>query len=125
MNDKVFIAGRQSLGGDAAQTGRFETPLMHVGTGEELSMAVLARLLTWGAVTGFDRDIAFDRSRTDGMPRDLLDSSSRGVRLQRADWAISADALTDSGLIGAGSRLATCLSLFPCPDTIPLADCIQ
>jgi GDP-L-fucose synthase len=46
---------------------------INVGSGEELSIAELARLMA--DVVGFKGDIVFDRSKPDGTPRKILDSS--------------------------------------------------
>ncbi|EYD75074.1 GDP-L-fucose synthetase [Rubellimicrobium mesophilum DSM 19309] len=44
---------------------------INVGTGEDISIADLARLVA--EVTGFRGDIAFDSSKPDGTPRKLMD----------------------------------------------------
>ena len=46
---------------------------VNVGSGQELSIADLARLV--GRVTGYHGKIAFDAGKPDGAPRKLLDSS--------------------------------------------------
>jgi GDP-L-fucose synthase len=69
---------------------------INVGTGEDISIAELARMIA--AVTGYDGQVAFDASRPDGPPRKLLDVGllsslgwtasiglERGVR-QTYDW---------------------------------------
>jgi GDP-L-fucose synthase len=53
---------------------------INVGFGEDLSIADLAR--TIGAVVGYAGDISFDRSKPDGTPRKLMDSS----RLRSLGW---------------------------------------
>ena len=53
---------------------------VNVGTGEDLTIAELARLIA--QVVGFRGRIAFDRSRPDGTPRKLLDVS----RLTALGW---------------------------------------
>jgi nucleoside-diphosphate-sugar epimerase len=53
---------------------------INVGTGEEVSIADLARLIA--AVTGFEGRITFDSSKPDGTPRKLLEAS----RLSRMGW---------------------------------------
>jgi len=68
------------LGSDESVTGRFEPPLVNVGTGEDLTIAELAGLIK--ALTGFDGAIVFDPSKPDGTPRKLLDVSL----LARAGW---------------------------------------
>jgi len=54
--------------------------LINVGTGLDLSIAELARLV--GAVVGFEGDLVFDSSKPDGTPRKLLDVS----KLARLGW---------------------------------------
>lgn len=49
-----------------------EGPL-NVGTGEEISIAELAALI--GEIVGFKGKLSFDRSKPDGTPRKLMDSS--------------------------------------------------
>jgi len=79
---------RRSLKGD------FDVlPLMNIGTGEDLSIAELAQLVT--EIVGFDGDLVFDPSKPDGTPRKLLDVS----RAQALGWKASVG-LTD------GIRLA-------------------
>lgn len=58
-------------------------PLINIGSGEEVSIEMLARLVS--TVVGFPGSIGFDRSRPDGTPRKLLDSS----RLRALGWAPS------------------------------------
>lgn len=53
--------------------GAINSPLVNIGSGEELRIAELASLIA--AVTGFRGEIEFDASRPDGTPRKLLDSS--------------------------------------------------
>ena len=53
---------------------------LNVGSGEDVSIAELARLLA--KVTGFSGRISYDRSRPDGTPRKLLDVS----RLAAMGW---------------------------------------
>jgi GDP-L-fucose synthase len=53
---------------------------INVGSGEEVTIAELARLV--GEAAGFRGAIAFDASRPDGTPRKLLDSS----RLRELGW---------------------------------------
>jgi GDP-L-fucose synthase len=56
---------------------------INVGTGEDLSIAELARLVM--KVTGYRGEVVFDASKPDGTPRKLLDVS----RLARAGWRAS------------------------------------
>jgi nucleoside-diphosphate-sugar epimerase len=60
---------------------RYEEPLtINVGTGEDLSIADLAKLMK--ETTGFTGRIAFDTTRPDGTPRKLLDVS----RIRSLGW---------------------------------------
>jgi GDP-L-fucose synthase len=60
---------------------RYESPdIINVGTGVDISIADLARLIA--RVTGYTGDIVFDASRPDGTPRKLLDVS----RLSALGW---------------------------------------
>lgn len=54
--------------------------LLNVGSGQEISIADLARLVQ--QVTGYTGEIEFDRSKPDGTPRKLADSS----RLHALGW---------------------------------------
>jgi len=51
-----------------------------VGTGEDLTIADLARLI--GRVVGYRGEIAFDPTKPDGTPRKLMDVS----RLRDLGW---------------------------------------
>ncbi len=53
---------------------------INVGTGEEVTIAEVARLVA--ATVGFTGDLIFDTSRPDGTPRKLMDSS----RLRAMGW---------------------------------------
>ena len=50
-----------------------DAQLINVGTGQEISIGDLAR--TIAKVVGYEDRLAFDKSKPDGMPRKLLDSS--------------------------------------------------
>ena len=54
--------------------------LINVGTGEEVSMRELARVIC--KVVGYPGELEFDASKPDGMPRKLLDSS----RIHAMGW---------------------------------------
>ena len=54
---------------------------INVGTGSEVSIAEVARLI--GDVVGFTGALAFDASRPDGTPRKLMDSG----KLLAMGWA--------------------------------------
>ncbi len=56
---------------------------LNVGTGEDIRIADLARLIA--EVVGWDGELRFDASMPDGMPRKLLDASS----LEQLGWATS------------------------------------
>jgi GDP-L-fucose synthase len=67
-----------------AQYAEHTQPMLshiNVGSGEELSIADLARAIS--NAVGYQGDLHFDRSRPDGTPRKLMDSS----RLQALGWA--------------------------------------
>jgi len=53
---------------------------LNVGTGEDCSIAELAR--TMAAVVGFTGEVRFDTSKPDGTPRKLLDVS----KLHQLGW---------------------------------------
>jgi len=70
-----------------------EETIINVGTGNDIMIADLARLV--GEVVGFDGDIVFDSSKPDGTPRKLLDVS----RLFGTGWRPSislADGIRDT-----------------------------
>lgn len=54
---------------------------LNIGTGEEVSIRQLAE--TVKMVTGFQGELRFDRTKPDGTPRKLMDSS----RLQKKGWS--------------------------------------
>jgi len=60
-----------------------DEPLLNVGTGEDLTIGDLARLVC--EVVGFGGELAFDTSKPDGTPRKLLDVS----RLAALGWRAS------------------------------------
>jgi GDP-L-fucose synthase len=66
---------------------------INVGTGEDLPIADLARLIA--RVVGFEGELRFDASRPDGAPRELLDVS----RLHALGW--KARIGLEEGLVGA------------------------
>ena len=57
--------------------------LVNLGSGEEISIADLARLVT--RIVGFDGELAFDASRPDGTPRKLMDTSA----MKALEWSPS------------------------------------
>ena len=57
-----------------------EPPLINIGTGEDISIADLARLVS--KVLGFQGSLSFDTSKPDGTPRKLMDVS----RLHALGW---------------------------------------
>ena len=63
-----------------AHTGPMQSHL-NVGTGEDISIASLARLV--GATVGYQGRIVFDTSKPDGTPRKLLDVS----KLRSLGWS--------------------------------------
>ena len=78
------------LGSDEAATGVFEPPLINVGTGEDVTITELARLVQ--KVVGFKGGLVFDASKPDGTPRKLMDVS----RLRQLGW--SAPTALETGL---------------------------
>jgi GDP-L-fucose synthase len=70
----VFLAetlSKEAL--DGSPIGRAGWSHVNIGSGEEVSVAELARLVARSV--GFDGETVFDPSRPDGTPRKLLDSS--------------------------------------------------
>ncbi len=91
------------LGSDENVTGRFEPPLVNIGSGQEVSIAEIARMVV--QVVGYEGELAFDRSKPDGTPRKRLDTSllagtgwkartslEDGLRLAYRDFCASAAA---------------------------------
>lgn len=68
------------LGSAESRTGRFEPPLVNIGTGTDLTIGELATLAA--RTVGFTGRIVFDPSKPDGTPRKLMDVS----RLAAAGW---------------------------------------
>lgn len=60
-----------------------EEETLNVGSGAEVSIAELARLIA--DITGFNGEVRLDPSKPDGTPRKLLDSS----RIRKLGWAPS------------------------------------
>lgn len=56
-----------------AVAARGDAPLVNIGSGEEVSIAGLARLIA--EIAGYEGAVRFDTSQPDGTPRKLLDSS--------------------------------------------------
>ena len=59
------------LGSDESATGRFEPPLVNVGTGQDVTIAELADQVRRSV--GFTGRVVYDPSKPDGTPRKLLD----------------------------------------------------
>ena len=78
------------LGSDETVSGRFEPPLINIGTGEDVTIRELA--LAVQRVVRFAGDVTFDASKPDGTPRKLMDVG----RLRNIGWA--ATTLLDDGL---------------------------
>ena len=68
LDDQRFSA---ALGSDESVTGRFEPPLVNIGSGSDITIAELASLV--GRVVGFNGEIRFDTTKPDGTPRKLMD----------------------------------------------------
>src|SRR5256885_16142815 len=71
---REFLFVRDCAEGIVAALERFDGPEpVNLGSGEELSIADLARLVA--EATGFQGEIRFDPSKPDGQPRRKLDTS--------------------------------------------------
>ncbi len=92
---------RALLGSDESASGRFEPPLVNIGTGQDLTIAELAALVK--QVVGYEGAIVFDPSRPDGTPRKLLDVSL----LERTGWRARI-ALADGLAAAYGEFCARC-----------------
>jgi GDP-L-fucose synthase len=68
------------LGSDEAKTGKFEPPLINIGTGTDVTIGELAETIK--SVVGYTGEIVFDPARPDGTPRKLMDVS----RLNQSGW---------------------------------------
>jgi GDP-L-fucose synthase len=77
----VFLMNLPAAAYDAIV--KLDAPLVNVGSGEELTIAELARLI--GAVVGCTAEIRWDPGQPDGTPQKLLDSS----RLRALGWSPS------------------------------------
>jgi GDP-L-fucose synthase len=77
LSDKAFCG---LLGSDETASGKFEPPLINVGTGQDVTIHELAALV--GRVVDYDGKIVFDTTKPDGTPRKVLDVS----RLRAIGW---------------------------------------
>jgi GDP-L-fucose synthase len=68
------------LGSDETVSGKFEPPLVNIGTGQDVTIRELAELVR--RTVGFAGAIKFDPSKPDGTPRKLMDVG----RLAAAGW---------------------------------------
>jgi GDP-L-fucose synthase len=59
------------LGSDESITGRFEPPLINVGSGTDVTIRELAEIVS--NVIGYSGKIVFDTTKPDGTPRKLMD----------------------------------------------------
>ena len=75
----------RSCSSTSSQTGRFEPPLVNIGTGTDLTIAELAALVA--QVVGYRGEIVYDPSQPDGTPRKLMDVSL----LNAAGWKASTE----------------------------------
>ena len=57
-------------GSDETISGRFEPPLVNIGTGTDLTIKELAAAVR--DVVAFSGEVAFDTSKPDGTPRKLM-----------------------------------------------------
>ena len=64
---------RTLMGSDEAKTGKFEPPLVNIGTGTDVTIRELAETIK--SVVGYTGQIVFDATKPDGTPRKLLDVS--------------------------------------------------
>ena len=71
-----------------ALENKMEESLYNVGSGEEISIKELAELIQ--EITGHKGNIVWDKSKPDGTPRKLMDSS----KLKRLEWSSSIDLKT-------------------------------
>ena len=78
-------------------------PLINIGFGEDLAIRELAELIA--EVMGFTGRLVFDRSKPDGTPRKLLDSS----RIRELGWRPKID--LRSGVVAVAQLLRQKLSL--------------
>ena len=69
-----------ALLGGIGKVGALDHPLINIGVGEDMAIQALAELAK--QVVGFTGALAFDRSKPDGTPRKLLDSS----RIRGLGW---------------------------------------
>ncbi|MDO8348210.1 MAG: GDP-L-fucose synthase [Rugosibacter sp.] len=68
------------LGSDEAKTGKFEPPLVNIGTGTDVTIKELAETIR--NVVGYAGEIVFDPTKPDGTPRKLMDVG----RLHAMGW---------------------------------------
>ncbi len=68
------------LGSDETVSGKFEPPLVNIGTGEDIAIRDLAALVQ--ETVGYEGEIFFDSSKPMGTPQKLLDVS----RLKALGW---------------------------------------
>lgn len=84
------------LGSDESVTGRFEPPLINIGTGEDITIRELAE--TVRDVIGYQGEMVFDSGKPDGTPRKLMDVT----RLNRIGWHASTPLSQGIGYAYAG-----------------------
>jgi GDP-L-fucose synthase len=77
LPDDQFIT---LLGSDETVSGRFDPPLINIGTGQDISIRELAELVK--QVVGYQGEIVFDSAMPDGTSRKLMDVS----RLKQRGW---------------------------------------
>jgi GDP-L-fucose synthase len=78
LADEPFAA---LLGSDEVKSGRFDPPLINVGTGHDITIRELAMLVQ--RTVGYTGEIVFDTTQPDGTPRKLMDVG----RLSQAGWS--------------------------------------
>lgn len=86
---------KSPLGSDQAKTGRFEPPLVNIGTGTDVTIRELAEAIV--NLVGYEGKILFDPSKPDGTPRRLMNIE----RLNSLGWFAATE--MQKGLSGAYS----------------------
>ena len=76
----LFLMNLDDRTFDSLVSNSHRAPLINIGSGEELTIRELATLIC--KIVGFSGKLTFDKSKPDGTPRKLLDSS----RLRDLGW---------------------------------------
>lgn len=83
----LFLMNLPEQTNDALLNYHAAPALINAGSGQEISIANLARMIK--DIVGFDGELIFDHSKPDGTPRKLADSS----RLHALGWQHRIDLL--------------------------------